>query len=289
MKIECTSQLAFLNSRLLIGFALYAAGLVLAFGPLSSAVAGDNAAAELSVSLPAQATGGTWTATGNLHSAPRADHTATLLPDGQVLVAGGGNDDTNMASAQLYHPAIGMWQRIGNMNHERRRHTATLLPNGQVLVAGGTPCGDIIGDCPPGPRGSAELYDPITRTWTDTGSFAIERWYHTATLLPNGQVLVAGGQAGNPRNPGENQTTAELYDPATGMWTTTGSMSIAHSHHTATLLPTGQVLVAGGYSGSNALSAELYDPATGVWTPTGSLPGGRWDHTATLLPTGQVQ
>src|SRR5438552_16054323 len=65
-------------------------------------------------------------------------------------------------------------------------------------------------------------------------------------------------------------------------------MSIAHSHHTATLLPSGQVLVAGGYSGSNALSAELYDPATGVWTPTGSLPVGRWDYTATLLPNGQV-
>ena len=288
MKTACTSRIAFLKPRVSIGFALRAAGVVLAFGPLSSAVAVDNGAAELSASVPAQATGGTWMATGNLHSAPRADHTATLLPDGQLLVTGGGNDDSNMASAQLYHPAIGMWQRIGNMNHERRRHTATLLPSGQVLVTGGTPCGDIIGDCPPGPRGSAELYDPITRTWTDTGSFAVARWYHTATLLPNGQVLVAGGQAGNPRNPGENQTSAELYDPATGMWTPTGSMSIAHSHHTATLLPSGQVLVAGGYSGSNALSAELYDPATGVWTPTGSLPVGRWDHTATLLPNGQV-
>ncbi len=288
MKTACTSRLRFLNSPILVGFARYAAGLVLTLVLVSSAAAGETVAAESSQSAPAQATGGTWTATSNLHSAPRADHTATLLPDGQVLVTGGGNDDSNMASAQLYHPAIGMWQRIGNMNHERRRHTATLLPSGQVLVTGGTPCGDIIGDCPPGPRGSAELYDPITRTWTDTGSFAVARWYHTATLLPNGQVLVAGGQAGNPRNPGENQTSAELYDPATGMWTPTGSMSIAHSYHTATLLPTGQVLVAGGYSGSNALSAELYDPATGVWTPTGSLPVGRWDHTATLLPNGQV-
>jgi len=288
MKTECISRLAFLKPRILIGFALYAAGLVLVFGAISSAVAGDNWAAELSASGPAQATGGTWTTTGDLGSAPRADHTATLLPDGQVLVAGGGNDDTNMKNAQLYHPEIGRWQRTGNMNHERRRHTATLLPNGQVLVTGGTPCGDRIGDCPPGPRGSAELYDPITGTWTDTGSFAIARWYHTATLLSSGQVLVAGGLAGNPQNPFENTTSTQLYDPGTGMWTPSGNMSIARSHHTATSLPSGQVLVAGGYSGSNGLSAELYDPATGVWTPTGSLPLGRWDHTATLLPNGQV-
>src|SRR6266480_1730744 len=240
METENSSKLRFLYSRVLIGFALYATRFVLAFGVIDSAVAGDDAATTLNASVSEQATGGTWTATGNLHSAPRAEHTATLLP------------------------------------------------NGQVLVTGGTPCGDRIGDCPPGPRGSAELYDPITRTWTETGSFAIARWYHTATLLPSGQVLVAGGLAGNPQNPGESQTSAQLYDPATGMWTPTGSMSVAHSHHTATLLPSGQVLVAGGYSGSNALSAELYDPATGVWTPTGSLPVGRWDHTATLLPNGQV-
>ena len=129
MKTARTSRVAFPNPRGLIGFALYAAGLVLVFGA-TSAVGGDNAVAELSASGPAQETGGTWTVTGDLH-APRADHTATLLPDGKVLLAGGGNDDVNMASVQLYHPAIGMWQRIGNMNHRRRRHTATLLRNGQ--------------------------------------------------------------------------------------------------------------------------------------------------------------
>src|SRR5439155_1166664 len=191
---------------------------------------------------------------------PRAAHTATLLQDGHLLVTGGGNDDSNMASAQLYHPAIGMWQRIGNMNHERRKHTATLLPNGQVLVTGGTPCGDIIGDCPPGPRGSAELYDPITRTWTNTGSFAVARWDHTATLLPNGQVLVAGGLGTDGVT---HLASAELYDPATGTWTETGSMATGRDLHTATLLPNGQVLVAGGgtFPGGILRSAELYTPA----------------------------
>ena len=106
----------------------------------------------------------------------------------------------------------------------------------------------------------------------------------TATLLPNGQVLVAGGFNG------VDLASAELYDPATGLWTATGSMTSARDHHTATLLPNGQVLVAGGYSFDDfaLASAELYDPATGLWTATGSMATARYWHTATLLPNGQV-
>src|SRR5438876_586877 len=210
MKKECTPRLALLNRRVLIGFALYAAGLVLAFGPMSSAVAGDNAAAELGVSVPAQATG-MWTATGDLGT-PRDYHTATLLPNDQVLVAGGeriyvgrlGYVFESKRSAQLYRPGIGRWQRIANMNYRHNGHTATLLQNGKVLVAGGTS------------GGSAELCDPTTRTWTDTGSLGTTRWYHTATLLPNGQVLVAGGMTANFRGPHETVATAELDEHDTG-------------------------------------------------------------------------
>jgi hypothetical protein len=184
MKTACGSRIVFPNPRVLIGFALYVAGLVLALAPVSSAVAENNPAAELSVSVDAQATGGTWTATGDLGSS-RWRHTATLLPNDQVLVAGGLGDSGDLASAQLYHPAIGRWQRIADMNHTHRDHTATLLPNGQVLVAGGVGCNGAgsLGRC-----GPSELYDPTTRTWTDTGSLRRARWSHTATLLPNGQV-----------------------------------------------------------------------------------------------------
>ena len=115
-----------------------------------------------------------------------------------------------------------------------------------------------------------------------TGSLTTARRYHTATLLPNGKVLVAGGYSGNSTWP----ISAELYDPAAGMWSLTGDMNTAHEEHTSTLLPNGKVLIAGGFPGGN--TAELYDPATGAWTVTGAMNGTRSDHTATLLPNGKI-
>src|SRR5439155_1366266 len=172
MKTACTSRIAFLNPRVLIGFALYAAGLVLVFGSMSSAV-------------QAQTTG-RWRITGSMATA-REFHTATLLPNGKVLVAGGGDGGgSTFASAELYDPATGIWTATGSIATARSAHTATLLPNGQVLVAGGT-------NYPIGTLASAELYDPATGIWTMTGSMATARAGHTATLLPNGQVLVAVG------------------------------------------------------------------------------------------------
>jgi len=165
MKTACTSRIAFLNPRVLIGFALYAAGLVLVFGSMSSAV-------------QAQTTG-RWRITGSMATA-REFHTATLLPNGQVLVSGGFGCLGNLASAELYDPATGIWTVTGSMATARLEHTATLLPNGRVLVASGAGAG-----------ASAELYDPATGMWTVTGSMATARLEHTATLLPNGKVLVA--------------------------------------------------------------------------------------------------
>src|SRR6266542_3453488 len=214
-----------------------------------------------------------WVTTGSLVTA-RSDHTATLLPSGKVLVAGGQNGSGKLDRAELYDPVAGTWSSTGRLDVARRFHTATLLPSGKVLVAGGE------ANLP----SSAELYDPAMGTWTFTGNLNVGRGQHTATLLPSGKVLVAGGQ-----NP-SYLNSAELYDPATGRWTLTGSLGTARRQHTATLLPSGKVLVAAGHGrGTVPLSsAELHDPAMGTWTLTNPLGNPRYDHTATLLPSGQV-
>ena len=219
----------------------------------------------------------TFDTTASLNTA-RNFHTATLLPNGKLLVAGGVGTSGVLTSAELYDPASGSWTATGSLNTARKEHTATLLPNGKVLVGGGV-------DSSGNPSVSAELYDPASGTWTATGSLNTARYEPTATLLPNGKVLVAGGFGTS-----SYLTSAELYDPASGSWTATGSLNTARYRHTATLLPNGKVLVAGGDNGSGAAltSAELYDPASGSWTATGSLNTARYLHTTTLLPNGKV-
>ena len=129
-----------------------------------------------------------------------------------------------------------------------------------------------------------ELSSLLADSWTMTGNLNVARSGHTATLLPNGKVLVFGGFTGSGSNT-QSLRSAELYDPATGVWTFTGSAFYERANHTATLLPNGRVLVAGG---GNLKSAELYDPATGQWYATGPLQVGRSSPTATLLPNGKV-
>jgi hypothetical protein len=134
---------------------------------------------------PCAADSGVFNNTGSLSTA-RYQHTATLLPNGKVLVAAGSDSSFNpSASAELYDPASGTWTATGSLGTARAVHTATLLPNGKVLVAGGTVSNDALA--------SAELYDPVSGTWTVTGSLTNKRLAQTATLLPNGKVLVPGG------------------------------------------------------------------------------------------------
>ena len=224
----------------------------------------------------AQAAPGGWTTTGSLSTA-REWATATLLPDGDVLVAGGLGSSGVLASAELYDPSTGTWTTTGSMNTARWSATATLLPDGDVLVAGGDSSGPYLA--------SAELYDPSTGAWTTTGSMSTGRQGDTATLLPDGDVLVAGGEGSSV----PYLASAELYDPSTGTWTTTGSLNTARAGAAATVLADGNVLLVGGFAPYNYLaSAELYDPSIGTWTTTGSLATGRSGPTATLLPDGDV-
>jgi N-acetylneuraminic acid mutarotase len=219
-----------------------------------------------------------WSDTGSLNSA-RNQHTATLLLNGKVLVAGGFNGNMIIASAELYDPSSGTWSSVSSLASIRYGHSATLLPSGKVLVAGG-------GN--PYSLASAELFDPSTNTWSTTGSLNTARNFHTATLMSNGKVLVAGGTYDDGSTSGY-LNSAEIYDPVAGTWSTAANLATERYDHTANLLPNGKVLVAGGRNGSGGLaSAELYDPATNMWAGTGSLATVHFLHTATSLLNGKV-
>src|SRR6516165_5480278 len=169
-----------------------------------------------------------WVPTGPMAHA-RSGQTATLLPDGKVLVVGGGT-----ASAELYNPATRTFSPAGRMAVPRTDATATLLRDGKVLVAGGLLRGKI-------QQASAELFDPTTGRWSATGSMQVPRSGQTATLLPDGKVVVAGGGCNgrgflqcSPGAFGVSQASAELYNPATGKWAFTSAMSTGRQYGTAT-------------------------------------------------------
>lgn len=229
----------------------------------------------------------TWTATASL-SAGRAEHTATLLANGKVFIAGGdaavtGGPIVERAAGtwEIYDPAAGTWS-TGNLVVPRSRHSATLLSDGRVLIVGGDDgYQDEIN-----PWASTEIFDPSTGTSVAAGNLLTARALHTVTLLPNGEVLVAGGQTTStgPNFPSPT-ATAELYDPASGASVATNNELNFHLASTAILLANGKVLVADGMP-------ELYDPTTQIWSPTGKLAGSFQNPpsgaTATLLNDGRV-
>jgi hypothetical protein len=186
-----------------------------------------------------------------------------------------------MAAAQ---PA-GSFAPTGSLITPRQFHTATLLASGKVLLTGGI---SAYGPNAPG-LSSAELYDPATGTFSAIGNMTVPRVSHTATLLADGRVLLAGGYAGIAGGAFAGASaTAELYDPETGTFAPTGQMSAPRFWHSATLLNNGKVLIAGGYPAPTLSSAELYDPMTGSFTLTGSMTTPRAQQNAVLLVDGSV-
>jgi hypothetical protein len=258
-----TPRSAHTATLLLSGQMLVVGGIGVGNSPLSSAELYDPAT-------------NSWLPAGNL-TTPRSAHTATLLLSGQVLVAGGSTDPR----AEIYDPSTNAWSPAGKLITPRYAHTATLLPSGQVLVAGGSGAA--------GGLASTELYDPATNSWLPAGNLTTPRYAHTATLL-GGQVIVAGGWWSPPAGNPTPLPTTEVYDPATNAWRLSGPLTTGRSSQTATLLPSGEVLVVGGIGVGNSplSSAELYNAGSDIWSLVGDLATPRWYHTATLLPSGQV-
>lgn len=283
---------------------------------------------------------GAWTVTGSM-STPRLYHEATLLPNGKVLVTGGQAEGWGEAleSAELYDPTTGKWTLTSPMHIRRYGHSAVLLPNGKVLVVGGVNWSGVVG--------TSELYNPSTKTWTMTGSVKQPRACFVATLIAAGplagKVLIAGGNASG-CGYDDYVASSELYDPGSGKWSyTNGALQLArelkwniHQLGDGSLFIVGGVIIVGGYTwvnnseifnqatqtwslnnrkvtaaqGRSALmadgrvlvtggvrnqpttrdvaDAEIFDPKTGKWSRTASMSAARNGHTLTPLTNGQL-
>lgn len=224
----------------------------------------------------------TFTAVGPMHEVRRA-FTATLLADG-VLVVGGLTENGSLAACELYDPATRTFLPTGSLLESRYDHQAVRLEDGRVLVIGGEFLKN--SSSPNVELSSCELYDPASGTFSSTGSMKETRYAFTATLLPDGTVLAAGGQ-----KLASFLATGETYSPSTGTWTqTTGSMSVALSEQRAVRMADGRVLLVGGVNDTSAplKSGEVYSPASRTFSPTGPMSSGRMEHVAALLPNGQV-
>ena len=272
-------QAGSLVRREVVGAAL-AAGIALAIGCGGGGSSGRVSAAD------------SFTIVTNMNS-PRSGHTATRLNDGRVLISGGspgqapGGRTIELATSELFDPASKSFAQSATMAISRFGHSAVRLLDGRVLVMGGTSfCNTVF--C--SQTATAELFDPATESFTSPGSMLSARTGFSATLLQDGRVLVAGGFSHF--CPGLFScylSSAELFDPASGTFSSTGSMTMPRSNATATELNNGMVLIAGGQDNSGPLSTlEVFDPAKGIFTLAGNMLTPRRLHSAVALSNGDV-
>ncbi|WP_052499540.1 Kelch repeat-containing protein [Streptomyces vietnamensis] len=214
------------------------------------------------------------------------------LHDGRVLAAGGaGRLLEALADAAVFDPASGTWTETGRLHEARRIHSLTVLRDGRVLAAGGITGPQAF---PPSAVAGSELYDPEAGTWTPAAPMAGARYGHSATLLPDGRVLVAGGNRLRDARTVVTLTTAELFDPDTGTWSPAAEMADARWHHIVAPLPGGHLLAVAGLAATGQLLptalalCEVYDPRTDSWAATGALRDARYGHQAVPLPDGTV-
>jgi N-acetylneuraminic acid mutarotase len=228
-----------------------------------------------------------WKPTGSLNVARNGVDPGGLLslPNGKILIVGGGTENRSVHEAELYDYNTGKWTSTGSMHVPRCVITATQLASGNVLVAGGIDW--ITEKVLP----TAEIYDYKAGTWAATGPMATRRFSHRAVRLADGRILVTGGNSSYPDE--SVVASAEIYDPQTGVWRETSPMQTARRGHVAAVLQDGRVLVAGGSSGhfnanQQLSAAEVFDPETEKWTPVAPLREARWGATESLLRDGQV-
>ena len=220
---------------------------------------------------------------------PRAYAMAVVLADGSVLVAGGSRNGQPLDTAERYNPATDTWVAAGRLNLPRTQGTLTLLRDDRVLAVGG----GVVGGPDWNSTASAELFDPKRGVWSIAAPMSVARARHTATVLPDGVVLVAGGATTFHGETGSVTAKAELYDPKAGTWRAAAPMSHPRYVHGAALLPDGKVLVAGGwYATSNSdpshETAEIYDPAANRWAATGAMKSARAEYGLVSLPDGRI-
>ncbi len=215
----------------------------------------------------------TWVSAGAM-ALERAYHTATLLPSGRVLIAGGLPLTAEPAVCEIYDPPTRTWATTGSLLSERAYHTSHLLSDGRVLVLGGSTVS------------ASEAYDPATGRWSPRAGLRTPRARHGSVALPDDKILAVGGIAVS----GQQGLGSEIYDPVSDTWSATARMNQPRYRQSTTRLADGRVLVVGGRGsgGTDLQSAEIYDPATRRWTLTGSLSSARSGHAASVLPNGDV-